>query len=150
MGKINKKELNEKRAWVVTSIGHEGYTLDVDTVIFKNMSLLDVLDSFGFYGLENKLEKHEFDYPEDTYYTLDEVYHEDRDSDTWCLTEEEKDRFTPIHIGALMVQSLENFLFSQRVSGCFGDTNRKYGLMDYAKKPVEMEEEKDEKNNPNY
>ena len=30
------------------------------------------------------------------------------------------------------------------MSGCFGSTNRKYGVMDYAKVPVEMEECKNE------
>lgn len=30
------------------------------------------------------------------------------------------------------------------MTGCFGPTHRKYGVMDYAKTPAEMESEKNE------
>ena len=60
------------------------------------------------------------------------------------LTEEEKNRFHPLHIGALLFTPLEDFMKDEYMSGCFGSTNRKYGVMDYAKVPVEMEECKNE------
>lgn len=48
-----------------------------------------------------------------------------------------------------MITPLDEFLKEEYMSGCFGDTNRKYGVMDYALKPVKMEEDKNEKNNTN-
>lgn len=91
----------------------------------------------AYWGLENKIEK----YKNSNVYILDEVYHEDPESDTWCLTEQEKKRFLPLHIGAIMIMPLDEFLKEEKYfSGSFGETNRKYGVMDYAAVPVKMEE----------
>lgn len=145
MRKINKEELNVKNNWIVTELHHERYTFDIETLIYKNKTILEILDDLVYWGLENKLEKYE----NSNTYILDEIYHEDKDSDTWCLTEEEKNRFRPLHISALMITPLDEFLKEEYMSGCFGSTHRKYGIMDYAKVPVEMEEDKNEKNNSN-
>lgn len=143
MREISKDELNIKNNWIVTILRHERYTFDIGTLIYKNKTILEILDDLVYWGLENRLEKYE----NSNTYIIDEIYHEDKDSDTWCLTEEEKNRFRPLHIGALMITPLDEFLKEEYMSGCFGDTNRKYGVMDYALKPVKMEENKNEKNN---
>lgn len=47
-----------------------------------------------------------------------------------------------------MIMPLDEFLKEEKYfSGCFGETNRKYGVMDYAAAPVQMEENKNDKNN---
>ena len=87
-------------------------------------------------------------YKNSNVYILDEVYHEDPESDTWCLTEQEKKRFLPLHVGAIMIMPLDEFLKEEKYfSGSFGETNRKYGVMDYASVPVKMEEDKNNENN---
>lgn len=140
MREISKEELNIKNTWIVTELHHERYTFDIETLIYKDKTILEILDDLVYYGLENRLEKYE----NSNIYIIDEIYHEDKDSDTWCLTEEEKNRFRPLHIGALLFTPLEDFIKDEYMSGCFGSTNRKYGVMDYAKVPVEMEECKNE------
>lgn len=142
MRKINKEELNVKNNWIVTDLNHERYTFDIETIIFRNKTIIEILDELAYWGLENKIEKYE----NSNTYIIDEIYHEDKESDTWCLTEEEKDRFRPLHIEALLIMPLNEFLEREYVSGVFGDTNRKYGVIDYAFKPVKMEEDKNEKN----
>ena len=143
MREISKEELNIKNTWIVTELHHERYTFDIETLIYKDKTILEILDDLVYYGLENRLEKYE----NSNTYIIDEIYHENKDSDTWCLTEEEKNRFRPLHIQTLMITPLDEFLKEEYMSGCFGNTNRKYGVMDYALKPVKMEENKNEKNN---
>ena len=143
MRKVNKEELNIKNTWIVTELLHERYTFDIKTLIYKDKTILEILDDLIYWGLENELEKYE----NSNTYIIDDIFHEDKDSDTWCLTEEEKNRFRPLHIQALMITPLDEFLKEEYMSGCFGETNRKYGIMDYALKPVKMEENKNEKNN---
>lgn len=140
MRKIENKQLNMKKDWVVMELNHERYTFDIDVIIYENKSILEIIDDLCYNGLEKKIEK----YDNQEVYKLDEIYHEDSDSDTWCLTETEKDRFRPLHIGAIMFMPLEDFLKEKYLSGCFGHTKRKYGVMDYAKYPVEMEAQKNE------
>ena len=116
-----KKELNKKNTWIVTELHHERYTFDLETSIYECKTILEILD---------------------------EVYHEDPESDTWCLTEQEKKRFLPLHVGAIMIMPLDEFLKEEKYfSGSFGETNRKYGIMDYASVPVKMEEDKNNENN---
>lgn len=143
MKKVSKEELNIKNTWIVTELLHERYTFDIKTLIYKDKTILEILDDLVYWGLENKLKKYE----NSNTYIIDEIYHENKDSDTWCLTEEEKNRFRPLHIQTLMITPLDEFLKEEYMSGCFGNTNRKYGVMDYALKPVKMEENKNEKNN---
>lgn len=139
-----KKELNKKNTWIVTELHHERYTFDLETSIYENQTILEILDELAYWGLENKIEKYE----NSNVYILDEVYHEDPESDTWCLTEQEKKRFLPLHIGAIMIMPLDEFLKEEKYfSGSFGGTNRKYGVMDYASVPVKMEEDKNNENN---
>lgn len=132
-----KQELNKKNTWIVTELHHERYTFDLETSIYEDQTILEILDELAYWGLENKIEKYE----NSNVYILDEVYHEDPESDTWCLTEQEKKRFLPLHIGAIMIMPLDKFLKEEKYfSGSFGETNRKYGVMDYAAVPVRMEE----------
>ena len=132
-----KKELNKKNTWIVTELHHERYTFDLETSIYEDQTILEILDKLAYWGLENRIEKYE----NSNVYILDEVYHEDPESDTWCLTEQEKKRFLPLHIGAIMIMPLDEFLKEEKYfSGSFGETNRKYGVMDYAAVPVKMEE----------
>lgn len=132
-----KQELNKKNTWIVTELHHERYTFDLETSIYEDQTILEILDELAYWGLENKIEKYE----NSNVYILDEVYHEDPESDTWCLTEQEKKRFLPLHIGAIMIMPLDEFLKEEKYfSGSFGETNRKYGVMDYAAVPVRMEE----------
>lgn len=140
MRKVTKEELNKKDNWIVTRLIHERYTFDVVTIIYRNKTIMEILDEEAYWGLENKIEKYE----NSNTYAIDEIYHEDPDSDTWCLTEEEKKRFLPLHVQSLMMMPLNEFLENEYLSGVFGSTNRKYGVMDYAKVPVEMEEYKNE------
>ena len=139
-----KKELNKKNTWIVTELHHERYTFDLETSIYENQTILEVLDELAYWGLENRIEK----YKNRNIYILDEVYHEDPESDTWCLTEQEKKRFLPLHVGAVMIMPLDEFLKEEECfSGSFGGTNRKYGVMDYAAVPVKMEEDKNNEKN---
>ena len=132
-----KKELNKKNTWIVTELYHERYTFDLETSIYEDQTILEILDELAYWGLENKIEKYE----NSNVYILDEVYHEDPESDTWCLTEQEKKRFLPLHVEAIMIMPLDEFLKEEKYfSGSFGETNRKYGVMDYAAVPVKMEE----------
>lgn len=132
-----KQELNKKNTWIVTELHHERYTFDLETSIYECKTILEILDELAYWGLENKIEKYE----NSNVYILDEVYHEDPESDTWCLTEQEKKRFLSLHIGAIMIMPLDEFLKEEKYfSGSFGETNRKYGVMDYAAVPVKMEE----------
>lgn len=132
-----KEELNKKNTWIVTELHHERYTFDLETSIYENQTILEILDELAYWGLENRIEKYE----NSNIYILNEVYHEDPESDTWCLTEQEKKRFLPLHIGAIMIMPLDEFLKEEKYfSGSFGETNRKYGVMDYAAVPVRMEE----------
>ena len=134
-----KKELNKKNTWIVTELHHERYTFDLETSIYEDQTILEILDELAYWGLENRIEK----YKNSNVYILDEVYHEDPESDTWCLTEQEKKRFLPLHVGAIMIMPLDEFLKEEKYfSGSFGETNRKYGVMDYAAVPVKMEEDK--------
>lgn len=136
--KPSKEELNKKDIWVITELHHERYTFDLETAIYEDKTILEILDDYFYWGLENKVKK----YPNSNVYILDEIYHEGPESDTWCLTEQEKKRFLPLHIEALMIMPLKDFLKEKAFFGSFGSTHRKYGIMDYAKVPVEMEAEK--------
>lgn len=139
-----KEELNKKNTWIVTELHHERYTFDLETSIYEDQTILEILDELAYWGLENRIEK----YKNSNVYILDEVYHEDPESDTWCLTEQEKKRFLPLHVGAIMIMPLDDFLKKEKYfSGSFGETNRKYGVMDYAFVPVKMEEDKNNENN---
>ena len=132
-----KKELNKKNTWIVTELHHERYTFNLETSIYEDQTILEILDELAYWGLENRIKKYE----NSNVYILDEVYHENPESDTWCLTEQEKKRFLPLHIGAIMIMPLDEFLKEEKYfSGSFGETNRKYGVMDYAAIPVRMEE----------
>ena len=135
--KLLKKELNKKNTWIATKLLHERYTFDLETSIYENQTILEILDELSCWGLENRIEKYE----NHNIYILNEVYHEDPESDTWCLTEQEKKRFLPLHVEAIMIMPLDDFLKKEKCfSGSFGETNRKYGVMDYATVPVRMEE----------
>lgn len=135
--KLLKKELNKKNTWIATKLLHERYTFDLETSIYENQTILEILDELSCWGLENRIEKYE----NNNIYILNEVYHEDPESDTWCLTEQEKKRFLPLHVEAIMIMPLDDFLKKEKCfSGSFGETNRKYGVMDYATVPVRMEE----------
>lgn len=135
-----KEELNKKNTWIVTELHHERYTFDLETAIYEDTTILNILEDYFYWGLENKIEKYE----NRNVYILDEIYHEDSESDTWCLTEQERKRFSPLHIEAIMIMPLEEFLKEEKCfSGSFGETNKKYGVMDYAKCPIEMEKEKE-------
>lgn len=139
-----KQELNKKNTWIVTELHHERYTFDLETSIYEDQTILEILDELAYWGLENRIEK----YKNSNVYILDEVYHEDPESDTWCLTEQEKKRFLPLHVEAIMIMPLDDFLKKEKYfSGSFGGTNRKYGVMDYASVPVKMEEDKNNENN---
>ena len=139
-----KKELNKKNTWIVTELHHERYTFDLETSIYENQTILEILDELSCWGLENRIEKYE----NSNIYILNEVYHEDPESDTWCLTEQEKKRFLPLHVEAIMIMPLDDFLKKEKYfSGSFGETNRKYGVTDYASVPVKMEEDKNNENN---
>lgn len=139
-----KQELNKKNTWIVTELHHERYTFDLETSIYEDQTILEILDELAYWGLENRIEK----YKNSNVYILDEVYHEDPESDTWCLTEQEKKRFLPLHVEAIMIMPLDDFLEKEKYfSGSFGGTNRKYGVMDYASVPVKMEEDKNNENN---
>lgn len=139
-----KQELNKKNTWIVTELHHERYTFDLETSIYENQTILEILDELAYWGLEDRIEK----YKNSNVYILDEVYHEDPESDTWCLTEQEKKRFLPLHVEAIMIMPLDDFLKKEKYfSGSFGGTNRKYGVMDYASVPVKMEEDKNNENN---
>lgn len=123
---------------------HERYTFDLETSIYEDQTILEILDELAYWGLENRIEK----YKNSNVYILDEVYHEDPESDTWCLTEQEKKRFLPLHVEAIMIMPLDDFLKKEKYfSGSFGGTNKKYGVMDYASVPVKMEEDKNNENN---
>lgn len=139
-----KQELNKKNTWIVTELHHERYTFDLETSIYEDQTILEILDELAYWGLENRIEK----YKNSNVYILDEVYHEDPESDTWCLTEQEKKRFLPLHVEAIMIMPLDDFLEKEKYfSGSFGGTNRKYGVMDYVSVPVKMEEDKNNENN---
>lgn len=139
-----KQELNKKNTWIVTELHHERYTFDLETSIYEDQTILEILDELAYWGLENRIEK----YKNSNVYILDEVYHEDPESDTWCLTKQEKKRFLPLHVEAIMIMPLDDFLKKEKYfSGSFGGTNRKYGVMDYASVPVKMEEDKNNENN---
>lgn len=139
-----KQELNKKNTWIVTELHHERYTFDLETSIYENQTILEILDELAYWGLEDRIKK----YKNSNVYILDEVYHEDPESDTWCLTEQEKKRFLPLHVEAIMIMPLDDFLKKEKYfSGSFGGTNRKYGVMDYASVPVKMEEDKNNENN---
>lgn len=139
-----KQELNKKNTWIVTELHHERYTFDLETSIYEDQTILEILDELAYWGLEDRIEK----YKNSNVYILDEVYHEDPESDTWCLTEQEKKRFLPLHVEAIMIMPLDDFLKKEKYfSGSFGGTNRKYGVMDYASVPVKMEEDKNNENN---
>lgn len=139
-----KQELNKKNTWIVTELHHERYTFDLETSIYEDQTILEILDELAYWGLENRIEK----YKNSNVYILDEIYHEDPESDTWCLTEQEKKRFLPLHVEAIMIMPLDDFLKKEKYfSGSFGGTNRKYGVMDYASVPVKMEEDKNNENN---
>lgn len=139
-----KQELNKKNTWIVTELHHERYTFDLETSIYEDQTILEILNELAYWGLENRIEK----YKNSNVYILDEVYHEDPESDTWCLTEQEKKRFLPLHVEAIMIMPLDDFLKKEKYfSGSFGGTNRKYGVMDYASVPVKMEEDKNNENN---
>ena len=139
-----KQELNKKNTWIVTELYHERYTFDLETSIYEDQTILEILDELAYWGLENRIEK----YKNSNVYILDEVYHENPESDTWCLTEQEKKRFLPLHVEAIMIMPLDDFLKKEKYfSGSFGGTNRKYGVMDYASVPVKMEEDKNNENN---
>lgn len=139
-----KQELNKKNTWIVTELYHERYTFDLETSIYEDQTILEILDELAYWGLKDRIEK----YKNSNVYILDEVYHEDPESDTWCLTEQEKKRFLPLHVEAIMIMPLDDFLKKEKYfSGSFGGTNRKYGVMDYASVPVKMEEDKNNENN---
>lgn len=139
MKKVSEKELTEIKDWIVTELHHERYTFDLETTIYKEQSILDILEEYLCRELKNKIKKYEYR----NIYVLDEIYREDPDSDTWCLTEKEKKRFLPLHIEALMLMPLDEFLKDGGfLMASFGSTHKKYGVMDYAKYPVEMEKEK--------
>ena len=77
MRKVNKEELNIKNTWIVTELLHERYTFDIKTLIYKDKTVLEILDDLVYWGLENKLEKYE----NSNTYIIDEIYHEDKDSE---------------------------------------------------------------------
>jgi len=139
---VSKEELKVKRDWIVTEFHHERYTFDFSTLIYRDKTILYILDDLIYDGLENRIEKYE----NSNIYILDEVYHETPDVDEERMTEKERERFLPLHIGGLMIMPLEEFLEkgSEYMSACFGPTNKKFGVMDYAKIPVEMEREKND------
>lgn len=138
--KPSKEELNKKNTWIVTEFHHERYTFDLETAIYEDTTISNILEDYFYWGLENKIEKYE----NRNVYILDEIYHEDSENDTWCLTEQERKRFLPLHIEAIMIMPLEEFLKEEKYfTGSFGGTNKKYGVMDYAKCPIEMEKEKE-------
>ena len=58
MNKINKEELNKKDTWIVTELHHERYTFDLETSIYENQTILEILDELAYWGLENKIEKY--------------------------------------------------------------------------------------------
>lgn len=137
--KISEEELSIKKDWIVCYVNHERYTFDNAIEIFKNKSIIDILDYWMLKDLSSKIERagyHGFGY------ALDNTYHEDKESDTWCLRKEENERFLPLHVEWLFFADFEEFKKQECLSWYFGNTHRKYGVMDYAKFPVDMDENK--------
>lgn len=117
-----KQELNKKNTWIVTELYHERYTFDLETSIYEDQTILEILDELAYWGLEDRIEK----YKNSNVYILDEVYHEDPESDTWCLTKQEKKRFLPLHVEAIMIMPLDDFLkkkniFQEALAGQIGN-----------------------------
>ena len=134
--KITKKELNEKHDWIVTGLNHERYTFNIDTFIEKDKSIIEMLHNFCMSELVNRIERASY---HNYAYAIDNIFHEGRDE--YCVTEEEGKRFTGLHIETLLFARLDEFLENEVLGWCFGDTNKKFGVMDYAKKPVYMNED---------
>ena len=142
--RITEKELNEKDDWIITYINHERYTFDIDTYIEENISIKEILEKRMMEDLIQKIERQGY---QGFGYVIDEIYHEDKESDTWCLTEKEKERFRPLHIQAITFAKLKDFKKEKYLGTVCGDTNKKFGVMDFAYKPVEMQEQLDKEVN---
>lgn len=43
-----KEELNKKNTWIVTELHHERYTFDLETSIYENQTILEILDELAY------------------------------------------------------------------------------------------------------
>lgn len=139
---IKEEELNRKKDWLIVDFGHERYSIDLTVTTYRNHTIKQILDEFMY-----PIDKLERAAHQGYAYAIDDVYHLPPDADTWFLTEKEKqDLFLYILVGILIIP-LDKFLSAEEeefAAWSFGNTYRKFGVMDYAKYPIDMEEDKDE------
>ena len=48
MRKISKEELNIKNTWIVTELHHERYAFNIETLIYKDKTILEILDDLVY------------------------------------------------------------------------------------------------------
>ena len=48
MREIGREELNIKNTWIVTELHHERYTFDIETLIYKDKTILEILDDLVY------------------------------------------------------------------------------------------------------
>ena len=48
MRKVTKEELNKKDNWIVTELHHERYTFNIETLIYKDKTILEILDDLVY------------------------------------------------------------------------------------------------------
>lgn len=133
--KITKKEVNTKKDYVVVEIYHERYSCDMCVQIVKNRSIVDIYNMYNFekdFDI-TKLERQGY---HEMGYVYDKCCHYDMDE--YDCSKKENKRFKTYHIECLFIVELNTFLKEECFNCVFMDTNKKFGLVDYAKKPVDM------------
>ena len=135
MKKITKKEVNAKKNYVVVNLYHERYSADLDISIHKNQSIIDIYNCYNFdedFDI-NKLERQGY---QQMGYVYDKCgAYEPSDYE---LTKKECKRFRGYHIEALTIVELDKFIKEESFCTLVMSTNNKWGLVDYAYKPVDM------------
>lgn len=141
---IKKSDLQVKKDWLVIVFDHERYCFDCDVNYELNKSLTDIIKIYG-YDIE---ELKEFG-NDRTRYIVDNCCHTNEDLYYLEETISKKDlkHIQGYNICALIICDI-NVLYQEALSDrfqagclpfCFGQTDKKYGLLDYRRTDDEKE-----------
>lgn len=135
MEKITKKELNIKKDYICINVYHERYSADMCMQIYKNKSILEILqDHHCCEEIDiSKIERqgyHGMGYAYDCCGRYD--------LDKYSLTKKECKRFKSYDIDAQFIVELNTFIREECFNCTFMETNKKFGLVDFAETPCGM------------
>lgn len=120
---------NIKKDWITIEIDHERYSFDTNIGLWRNMTLDELLNEFGYLHYKDKLEQSNDGFR----YTLDFSVWSELDT-KYQYPELKELPLQHIHLDTLLIVEFDKFIEEEGASFIWGQTENKFGLIDIKRK----------------